>query len=111
MSRIVQCRRYGEALEGLERAPLPGAKGQDILENVSKKAWLEWQGHQTMLINEKHLSLMDPEARKYLMGEMDKYLAEKTLIRQRAMFHPANRSLKKTLNAIATCRLRREQRQ
>ena len=42
---------------------------------VSKKAWLEWQGHQTMLINEKHLSLMDPEARKYLMGDMDKFLA------------------------------------
>ena len=59
----------------LERAPLPGAKGQDIFDNVSKKAWLEWQGHQTMLINEKHLSLMDPEARKYLMGEMDKFLA------------------------------------
>ena len=75
MSRTVQCRRYGEALEGLERAPLPGAKGQDIFDNVSKKAWLEWQGHQTMLINEKHLSLMDPEARKYLIGEMDKFLA------------------------------------
>lgn len=75
MARTVQCRRYNEELEGLERAPLPGAKGQEIFDNVSKKAWLEWQGHQTMLINEKHLSLMDPEARKYLMGEMDKFLA------------------------------------
>ena len=75
MARTVQCRRYNEELEGLERAPLPGAKGQDIFDNVSKKAWLEWQGHQTMLINEKHLSLVDPEARKYLMGEMDKFLA------------------------------------
>ena len=28
-----------------------------------------------MLINERHLGLMDPEARKYLMGEMDKILA------------------------------------
>ena len=75
MARTVQCRRYNEELEGLERAPLPGAKGQEIFDNVSKRAWLEWQGHQTMLINEKHLSLMDPEARKYLMGEMDKFLA------------------------------------
>ena len=50
MARTVQCRRYNEELEGLERAPLPGAKGQDIFDNVSKKAWLEWQGHQTMLI-------------------------------------------------------------
>ncbi|MBM13931.1 MAG: oxidative damage protection protein [Halieaceae bacterium] len=75
MARKVQCRRYGEELEGLERAPLPGARGQDIFDNVSKRAWLEWQGHQTMLINEKHLNLMDLEARKYLMGEMDKFLA------------------------------------
>ena len=75
MARTVHCRRYGEDLEGLERPPLPGAKGQDIFDNISKKAWLEWQGHQTMLINEKHLSLMDPEARKYLMVEMEKFLA------------------------------------
>ena len=27
-----------------------------------------------MLINEKQLSLMDPEARKYLQGQMDKFL-------------------------------------
>ena len=51
MARTVHCRRYGEDLEGLERPPLPGAKGQDIFDNVSKKAWLEWQGHQTILIN------------------------------------------------------------
>ena len=53
MARTVLCRRYGEELEGLDRAPLPGAKGQEIFDHVSKKAWLEWQGHQTMLINEK----------------------------------------------------------
>jgi len=41
----------------------------------STYAWLEWQAHQTMLINEKHLSLVDPEARKYLQQEMDKFFA------------------------------------
>ena len=75
MVRTVLCRRYKEELEGLDRAPLPGAKGQEIFESVSKKAWSEWLGHQTMLINEKHLSLLDPDSRKYLMGEMDKFLS------------------------------------
>ena len=75
MSRTVFCRKYQEELEGLERAPYPGPIGQDVFDNISKKAWQEWTDHQTMLINEKHLSLMDPEARKYLMGEMDKFLA------------------------------------
>ena len=74
MTRTVFCKRYKEELEGLERPPLPGPKGQEIFESTSKKAWLEWQAEQTMLINEKHLSLMDPQARKYLQQEMEKFL-------------------------------------
>ena len=73
MARNVQCRRYGEELEGLERPPLPGAKGQDIFDNVSKKACLEWQGHQTMLINEYRLTPIEPRARKFLEEEMEKF--------------------------------------
>lgn len=75
MTRTVFCKRYQQELEGLMTPPYPGPKGQDIFENVSKKAWEEWQAQQTMLINEKQLSLIDPEARKYLQQEMDKFLA------------------------------------
>jgi Fe-S cluster biosynthesis and repair protein YggX len=75
VSGTVFCRRYKKELEALARAPLPGAKGQEILETVSRQAWDEWQAQQTMLINEKHLSLVDPEARRYLMGEMEKFLS------------------------------------
>ncbi|MEP4148897.1 MAG: oxidative damage protection protein [Halioglobus sp.] len=75
MARTVFCKKYQEELEGLDAAPYPGPKGQDIFENVSKKAWQDWQAHQTMLINEKHLSLVDPDARKYLQQEMDKFFA------------------------------------
>ena len=73
MARMVFCKHFGEELEGLERPPLPGPKGQKIFEEVSKKAWQAWQAEQTMLINEKQL--MDPEARKYLQDQMDKYLS------------------------------------
>ncbi|MBN7798749.1 oxidative damage protection protein [Parahaliea mediterranea] len=75
MPRTVFCKKYQKELEGLDAPPYPGPKGQDIFDNVSKQAWQEWQNHQTMLINEKQLSLMDPEARKYLQQEMDKFLA------------------------------------
>ena len=64
--RTVHCRRYQEDLEGLDRPPLPGAKGQDIFESVSKKAWGDWQALQTM---------MDLEARKYLSEQMDLFLS------------------------------------
>lgn len=75
MTRMVFCKKYHKELEGLAAPPFPGAKGQDIFEHVSKQAWQDWQSHQTMLINEKRLSLVDPAARKYLQGEMDKFFS------------------------------------
>ncbi|MDH3643983.1 MAG: oxidative damage protection protein [Gammaproteobacteria bacterium] len=74
MTRTVHCRKYDEDLEGLDDAPLPGPKGQEIFESVSKKAWLEWQDLQTMLINEKHLNLRDADARKYLTEQRERFL-------------------------------------
>ncbi len=74
MTRTVMCRKFQEELEGLDRAPYPGPKGQDIFENVSKKAWQEWLAHQTTLINEKHLNMMDPATRTYLQEQMDMFM-------------------------------------
>ncbi len=75
MTRTVTCRKLGKELPGLTTPPLPGPKGQDIFENVSQEAWHTWLQHQTRLINEKHLNMMDPDARKYLGGQMDKFLS------------------------------------
>ena len=75
MSRTVFCRKYQQEMEGLERAPYPGPKGQDIYEHVSKQAWQEWLQHQTMLINEKRLDLTAPETQTFLQQEFDKFLA------------------------------------
>lgn len=75
MARTVHCRKYQETLEGLDAPPYPGPKGQDIYEHISKKAWQEWQTHQTMLINERALNMMDPSARKFLQEEMDKFMS------------------------------------
>ena len=74
MSRTVICRKYQQELPGLDNPPMPGDIGQDIFENVSAKAWKEWEHLQTMLINEKHLSLRDPLARKYLNTQRQKFL-------------------------------------
>jgi Fe-S cluster biosynthesis and repair protein YggX len=74
MTRTVFCRKYRRELEGLDAPPLPGKRGQEIYEQVSKQAWQEWQAHQTRLINEKHLKLMDPAARQYLTAQMERFL-------------------------------------
>ena len=73
MTRTVHCSRYQEELPGLDQPPLPGPAGERIYEQVSKRAWGEWQALQTMLINEKHLSLIDPDARKYLSDQRTRY--------------------------------------
>ena len=75
MSRTVFCRRLQQDLPGLEAPPFPGPKGQEVYETVSAQAWNEWQELQTMLINEKHLNMMDKEARRYLNDQRDKFLA------------------------------------
>ena len=75
MTRKVFCRKYQEELPGSAVTPMPGAVGQELFDNVSDKAWKEWQSQQTMLINEKHLNLMDPNARAFLKEQMEKFLS------------------------------------
>lgn len=74
MSNTVFCRKYQQDMEALPFPPLPGQKGQDIQANVSKQAWEEWQALQTRLINEKHLNMLDPDSRAYLMEQMERFL-------------------------------------
>lgn len=73
MSRTVNCVILKEEAEGLDFAPYPGELGQKIYDSVSKEAWQRWLRHQTMLINEYRLTPIEPEARKFLETEMDKY--------------------------------------
>ncbi len=73
MSRTVHCVLLKKEAEGLEYLPYPGDLGQRIYENVSKEAWQQWLAHQTMLINEYRLTPIEPEARKFLVTEMEKF--------------------------------------
>jgi Fe-S cluster biosynthesis and repair protein YggX len=73
MSRTVNCVILKAEAEGLDYAPYPGELGQRIYDNVSKQAWQQWLGHQTMLINEYRLTPIEPEARQFLAAEMEKF--------------------------------------
>ncbi len=64
----------GEELEGLDFLPFPGELGQKVYDNVSKEAWKQWLGQQTILINEYRLSSLDAKARTFLLEEMQKFL-------------------------------------
>jgi Fe-S cluster biosynthesis and repair protein YggX len=71
---MVKCAKLGREAEGLDYATYPGELGKRIWENISKEAWKQWLNHQTMLMNEYHLNPLDPKARKFLEGEMEKFL-------------------------------------
>lgn len=75
MSRMVFCRKLKQELEGMAFPPFPGPRGQELFETVSKEAWMQWLRHQTMLINENRLSVMDPQARKFLDEQLEKFLS------------------------------------
>jgi Fe-S cluster biosynthesis and repair protein YggX len=70
---IVQCVKLNQDLEALDRAPYPGELGKRILANVSKQGWQLWLDHQTMLINENNLNMLDEKAQSYLKEQMEKF--------------------------------------
>lgn len=88
MTRTVMCRKYQREMEGLAQPPFPGARGQRIFDSVSKQAWQEWLAHQTMLVNEKRLNLMDRTTRVFLEEEMEKFFSNQEVTRAEGYVPP-----------------------
>ena len=74
MSRMIYCQKLKKDSEGLTRQPYPGELGARIYNHISAQAWQQWLSHQTMLINEYRLSLIEPKARQFLEKEMESFL-------------------------------------
>lgn len=74
MRRRIFCKKLDKEAEGLTYYPYPGELGERIYEHISEQAWRAWLGYQTMLINEYHLSVIEPKSRQFLKEEMEKFL-------------------------------------
>ncbi|ASG68399.1 putative Fe(2+)-trafficking protein [Francisella halioticida] len=70
----ILCKKYNQELDVIPFQPLPGELGKKIHAEISNKAWQAWLSHQTILINEYRLNLMDPKAKEFLQQEMHKFL-------------------------------------
>ncbi len=68
------CRKYQQELDAMMLPPLPGEKGEELMQNYSQAAWNEWIKLQTMLINERRLDLSKKENRKWLSEQMILFL-------------------------------------
>ena len=71
------CRKYQQELDAMMLPPLPGEKGEELMQNYSQAAWNEWIKLQTMLINERRLDLSEKENRKWLNEQMMLFLENK----------------------------------
>lgn len=76
MSRVIYCTFLKRETEGQDFQFYPGELGKRIYESISKEAWAQWQSKQTMLINERKLSMMNIDDRKILEQEMTNFLFE-----------------------------------
>lgn len=74
MTRLIHCKKLQKECEGLAQPPFPTAMGERIYNEISKEAWQAWLNHQTMLINEYRLSMIEPKSRTFLLQEMEKFL-------------------------------------
>lgn len=74
--RTVFCQKLQKEGKALLRPPYPGELGKRIYESISLEAWQQWLRHQTLLINENRLNVLDPKARAFIETEMNKFLFE-----------------------------------
>ncbi len=68
------CVKLKSEQPALDYQPLPGPLGKRLVESVSVTAWQMWLSHQTKLINEFRLDLLDEKAQQFLEEEMLSFL-------------------------------------
>lgn len=73
MPRMVYCVKLQRELPGLDKPPFPGALGERIYEHISRQAYEMWSSESTQRINQMGLNMADPQARKTLRKEMEKF--------------------------------------
>lgn len=73
MTDTIYCKKLNREGTRLSFPPAPGELGKRIQENFSSEAWQEWLQLQTMLINEKRLSMGNAEHRKYLAEQVERH--------------------------------------
>ena len=70
MTRMVNCKKLGKELPGLEYAPLKNELGERIYQEISQEAWQEWLKPSTMVINEYRLNPAEAKAQDILSEQM-----------------------------------------
>lgn len=70
----VKCTRCGEQHAQLPYAPFNNELGKKIHAEICQTCWQQWLRQQTALINHYGLNVRDPDAKKFLLENTEKFL-------------------------------------
>ncbi|MEI6225875.1 MAG: oxidative damage protection protein [Deltaproteobacteria bacterium] len=73
MARMVQCKKLGKELPGLEFRPFSNELGQRIFDSISQDAWKMWLEHFKMVLNEYRLAPADPRTNQILYQQAEQF--------------------------------------
>ncbi|VFP85735.1 oxidative damage protection protein [Candidatus Erwinia haradaeae] len=74
MSRMIFCTFLQRNALGQDYQLYPGNIGQRIFNEISAEAWRQWMIRQTIIINERKLSMLDIQHRQAIEKEMIEFL-------------------------------------
>ena len=73
--KTVTCKKLGEELPALEKAPFAGELGEEIYQNISAKAWDMWANDmQVKVLNEYRLNMADKNDYNVLIDQIKAFL-------------------------------------
>lgn len=70
----IECARCGQSRAQLEKPPLRNELGDRVHASICRPCWGEWLAYQTALINHYGLDVRDPDAKQFLMQNMEAFL-------------------------------------
>jgi Fe-S cluster biosynthesis and repair protein YggX len=70
---MVRCAKIGKVLPRMKKPPFPGALGDRVFEQISEEGWKLWEAQATIVMNHYGLSMADPDARKFLMKQLEEF--------------------------------------
>ena len=70
----IQCVRCGETRAQVAFAPFNNDLGRRIHAEICQECWAQWLKQQTMLINHYGLNVREPDARKFLTEQTERFL-------------------------------------
>lgn len=74
----ITCVRCGQVRDQQAFPPFPTPIGQRVFQEICAVCWGEWLKYQQQLINHYGLNLREPDARRFLLQQMEQFLFTST---------------------------------